>query len=127
MAKTILRVRQRDVAYYLNESSTGAKNSGHRYILSRTSDHGKTKDGWVKVNSTEHQVLADAGSELDQFEACVSLYASKEQRPHVQRHHIRGMAGKWEGEAFPVRKSLSEKVATRNANIENVSRHEGGN
>lgn len=108
MAKTILRIRQGAIAYYLNESSTGAKNSGRRFILSRTSDHGKTKDGWIKVNTTEHQVLVDAGSEADQFAACASLYASKEQRPHVDRHYIRGMAGKWEGEAFPIRATKRE-------------------
>ena len=115
MAKTILRVRQGAMAYYLNESSTGAKNSGRRFILSRTSDHGKTKDGWIKVNTTEHQVLVDAGSEADQFTACTSLYASKEQRPHVDRHHIRGMTGKWEGEAFPARVTHG-RDATRLAN-----------
>ncbi|WP_339546285.1 hypothetical protein [Pseudomonas sp. RA_35y_Pfl2_P32] len=121
MAKTILRVRQGGIAYYLNESSTGAKNSGRRFILSRTSNFGKTKDGWIKVNSTEHQVLVDANSELDQFNACTSLFASKEQRPHVDRHHIRGMAGKWEGEAFPARVT-HRRDATQNANNENVSR-----
>jgi hypothetical protein len=103
MSKTILRVRVGPIAYYLNESSTGAKNSGRRFILSRTSDHGKTKDGWIKVNTTEHLVLIDAASEADKFEACAGLYNRKEQRPHVDRHHIRGMAGKWEGEAFPAR------------------------
>ncbi|MFC6299997.1 hypothetical protein GNF76_28375 [Pseudomonas sp. CCM 7893] len=123
MAKTTLRVRQGGIAYYLNESSSGARNSGRRFILSRTSDHGKTKDGWIKVNVTQHQVLIDAGSELDQFNACANLYARKEQRPHVDRHHIRGMAGKWEGEAFPMRVTHS-RGATPSANNENVSRHE---
>lgn len=122
MAKTILRVRQGGLAYYLNESSTGAKNSGHRYILSRTSSHGKTKDGWIKVNSTECQVLVDAGNELDQFSACVNLYASKQIRPHIVRHHIRGLAGKWEGEAFPMRATHGRDM-TQNAQNENVSRH----
>ncbi|MDI2594076.1 hypothetical protein POF45_21970 [Pseudomonas sp. 681] len=125
MAKTILRVRQGAIAYYLNESSTGANNSGRRFILSRTSGHGKTKDGWIKVNTTEHQVLVDAGDELDQFKACANLYASKPHRPHVDRHHIRGMAGKWEGVAFPLRVT-NGRDATQNANTENVSRHEGG-
>lgn len=122
MAKTILRLRQSGVAYYLNESSAGAKNSGHRYILSRTSSHGKTKDGWIKVNSTECQVLVNAGNELDQFRACVNLYASKAPRSHVDRHQIRGMAGKWEGEAFPMRVTHSRDV-TQKAKNENVSRH----
>lgn len=125
MAKTILRVRQDAIAYYLSQSSTGAKNSGRRFILSRTSDNGKTKDGWIKVNSTEHQVLVGAGNEADQFNACASLHASKEQRPHVDRHHIRGMAGKWEGEAFPARVT-HRRDATQNANNESVSRHAGG-
>ncbi len=123
MAKTIIRVRQGAIAYYLNESSTGAKNNGRRFILSRTSDHGKTKDGWIKVNTTEHQSLIDSGSEADQFAACANLYASKEQRPHVDRRNIRGLAGKWEGIAFPLRVTHG-RDATRNANNENVSRHE---
>lgn len=123
MAKTILRVRQGEIAYYLNESSTGAKNSGRRFILSRTSDHGKTKDGWIKVNTTEHQVLVDAGTDQDQFAACVNLYASKPHRSHVDRHSIRGLAGKWEGVAFPARVTHG-RDATQNANDENVSRHE---
>lgn len=125
VAKTILRVRQGSIAYYLNQSSVGTKNTGQRFILSRTSDFGKTKDGWVKVNSTEHQVLVDAGSEREQFDACVSLYAGKEQRPHIMRHHIRGMAGKWEGVAFPLRVT-NGRDATQNAINENVSRHDGG-
>lgn len=123
MAKTILRVRRGAVAYYLNESSTGAKNTGRRFILSRTSDHGKTKDGWVKVNVTEHLVLVGAGNEQGQFSACASLYTSKPHRPHVDRHHIRGMAGKWEGVAFPSRVTHG-RDATQNANEQNVSRHE---
>lgn len=123
MAKTILRVRQNCVAYYLNESSTGAKNSGRRFILSRTSSHGKTKDGWIKVNTTEHQRLVDSGNELDQFNACTSLCASKVQRPHVERHHIRGMAGKWEGVAVQLRVTKG-RDATQNTNEENVARHE---
>lgn len=123
MAKTILRVRQHGVAYYLNESSTGAKNSGRRFMLSRTSDHGKIKDGWIRVNSTECQVLVDAGSDLDQFNACANLFASKPHRPHVDRHDIRGLAGKWEGVAFPARVTHG-RDATQNADNEIVSRHE---
>ena len=125
MAKTILRVRQGAIAYYLNESSTGAKNSGRRFILSRTSDFGKTKDGWIKVNTTEHQVLVDAAGDAERFTACASLYASKPHRPHVDRHHIRGMAGKWEGVAFPLRVTHG-RDATQIAHNENVSRHGGG-
>ena len=124
MAKTILRVRQGAIAYYLNESSTGAKITGRRFILTRTSDHGKTKDGWVKVNTTEHQVLVDAGNEQNQFEACAILYASKPNRPHADRHQIRGLAGKWGGVAFPAR-VMHGRDATQNANERNVSRHEG--
>lgn len=123
MAKSILRVRQGAIAYYLNESSTGAKNSGRRFILSRTSDQGKTKDGWVRVNTTEHQVLVDTDSDAGRFAACASLYASKPHRPHVDRHHIRGLAGKWEGVAFPARVTHG-RDATHSANDENVSRHE---
>lgn len=125
MAKTIIRVRQGAIAYYLNESSAGAKNTGRRFILSRTSDHGKAKDGWVKVNTTEHLVLVGAGNEQDQFEACASLYASKPHRPHVDRNHIRGLAGKWEGVAFPLRVTHG-RDATRNDELQNVSRHAGG-
>lgn len=115
MAKTILRVRQGSVAYYLNESSTGAKNSGRRFILSRTSDHGKTKDGWIRVNTTEHRVLVDTAGDAGRFAACANLYASKPHRPHVDRQHIRGLAGKWEGVAFPSR-SAHARDATQNAN-----------
>ncbi len=125
MAKTILRVRLGAIAYYLNESSTGAKNSGRRYILSRTSDYGKTKDGWVKVNSTEHQLLVDTVGEAQQFAACANLYASKPHRSHVDRHTIRGLAGKWEGAAFPARVTHG-RGATQDAETGNVSRHAGG-
>ncbi|PMV86354.1 MULTISPECIES: hypothetical protein [unclassified Pseudomonas] len=125
MAKTILRVRQGAIAYYLNESSTGAKNTGRRFILSRTSDHGKTKDGWVKVNTGEHQALVDIAVHADRFAACACLYASKPHRPHVDRHHIRGLAGKWEGVAFPARLTHG-RDATQNTHNENVSRHAGG-
>ena len=123
MAKTILRVRLGSIAYYLNESSTGARNSGRRFILSRTSDYGKTKDGWIKVNTTEHQMLVDKAGEAQQFEACASFYASKPHRSHVERHIIRGLAGKWEGVAFPVRVAHG-RDATQNANDEKVSRHD---
>jgi len=125
MAKTIQRVRQGAIAYYLNESSTGAKNTGRRFILSRTNDHGKTKDGWIRVNTTEHMVLVESVGDAVRFAACASLYASKEQRPHIDRRHIRGMAGKWEGVAFPLRVTHG-RDATQNTNDENVSRHEGG-
>lgn len=123
MAKTILRVRQDGVAFFLNEVSTGTSNSGKRYRLSRTSDYGKTKDGWVKVNVTQHQVLIQADSEMARFNACADLYASKDQRPYVKRHHIRGMAEKWEGEAFPKR-VIHGREATLFTDNENVSRHE---
>ncbi|MHC8404334.1 hypothetical protein [Pseudomonas sp. TMB3-21] len=123
MAKTILRVRLGPIAYYLNESSTGAKNSGRRFILSRTCNYGKTKDGWIKVNTTEHQLLVDTVGEPQRFEACADLYASKPHRSHVDRHTIRGLAGKWEGVAFPARVTHGGD-ATQNANDEKVSRHE---
>lgn len=125
MAKTILRVRLGAIAYYLNESSTGAKNSGRRFILSRTSDHGKTKDGWIKVNTSEHQMLVDTEGEASRFEACANLYASKPHRSHVGRHTIRGLAGRWEGVAFPARVTHG-RDATQNAESQIVSRHAGG-
>lgn len=121
MAKTILRARQNGIVYYLNESSTRARNSGRRLILSRTADHGKTKNGWIKFNVNQHEVILDAGNKVDLFNA----YNSKERRPHVDRHHIRGMAGKWEGEAFPMRVTLSSDAKPSKDN-EDVSRHEGG-
>ena len=123
MAKTILRVRQGAIAYYLNESSTGAKNSGRRFILSRTSDYGKTKDGWIKVNTGEHQALLNIAGDIERFYACDSLYASKPHRSHVDRHTIRGLAGKWEGVAFPARMTHG-RDATQSTDNENVSRHE---
>ena len=123
MAKTIPRVREGAIAYYLNESSTGANNSGRRFILSLNSNHGKSTDGWVKINTTEHQVLVDGGNEKEQFDACARLYASKPHRSHVDRHTTRGLAGKWEGAAFPARVRHG-RDATHNANDEEVSRHE---
>ncbi|WP_341520748.1 hypothetical protein AABC73_20710 [Pseudomonas sp. G.S.17] len=103
MAKTILRVRLDSVAFYLNEVSVGVANSGKRYALSRTSQHSGNKDGWVRVNSTECKALSEIVAEADLFKACSDLFASKKLRPHVQHGGIRGMAGKWEGEAFPAR------------------------
>jgi hypothetical protein len=103
MARTVIRVRLDGVAFYLNEVSAGAGNSGSRYALSRTSQHSGTKDGWVRVNSTECKALAEHVTEADLFKACSDLFASKKLRPHVHHGGIRGMAGKWEGEAFPAR------------------------
>lgn len=123
MAKTNMRVRLGAIAYYLNESSTGAKNSGRRFILSRTSEYGNTKDGWIRVNTSEHQRLVDTEGEAQRFAACANLYASKPHRSHVDRHTIRGLAGKWEGVAFPAR-VMHGRDATQKANNEKVSRHE---
>lgn len=120
MAKTVLRVRHDSVAFYLNEVSAGT-GGGNRYALSRTSQHSGNKDGWVRVNSTECKELAEKVTEADLFSACSDLFSSKKLRPHVHHGGIRGMAGKWEGEAFPARVTRGN-VATQNASDEIVSR-----
>lgn len=112
MAKTIVRVRLDGVAFYLNEVSTGASNSGKRYRLSRTSQRSAAKDGWVRVNSTECRALTAIATETDLFKACADLFASKKLRPHIPHGGIRGLAGKWEGEAFPARVTRGRDGAT---------------
>lgn len=111
MAKTVLKVRQDGIAYYLNEVSAGASNSCKRYALSRTSQHSGTKDGWVRVNSTECQVLIGIATEPDLFRAFVNMFDGKKQRPHAHHGGIRGLAGKWEGEAFPARVTRSRDAS----------------
>lgn len=125
MAKTVIRVRLGGVAFYLNEVSAGTSGSGKRFRLSRTSMHGGAKDGWVRVNSTECNTLMEIATEADLFKACADLFASKKLRPHIPHGGIRGIAGKWEGLAFPLRVTHSRDV-TQNVNNEIVSRHVGG-
>ena len=122
MAKTVIRVRLGGVAFYLNEVSAGISNSGKRFRLSRTSVHGGAKDGWVRVNSTECKTLMKIATEADLFKACADVFASKKLRPHIPHGGIRGIAGKWEGVAFPLRVTLG-RDATQSENNENVSRH----
>lgn len=106
MSKSILRVRQDGVAFYLNEVSGGASNNGRRYALSRTSQHSGAKDGWVRVNSTECQALVAIANEADLYRPFEKMFDGKTQRAHVNHGGIRGLAGKWEGEAFPARAAM---------------------
>jgi hypothetical protein len=109
MAKTILRVRQGAIAFYLN-TETSSPNAGHRnrYRLFKTDNYGRDKSGWVQVGSIAGQELIAVKGEQALFEACEKLFASK--KPHSYEHHgaIRGKPGRWEGEAFPTRQNQSK-------------------
>ncbi|MGY3172385.1 hypothetical protein ACVWYU_001762 [Pseudomonas sp. TE12234] len=117
MAKTILQVHQGGVHFYLNTESS-SPNTGHRnrYRLFKTENYGRDKSGWIQVGSMAGQELKSIEGDAALFEACEKLFASK--KPHCYGHHgaIRGKAGKWEGEAFPIRQShLKSKLAAEPA------------
>jgi hypothetical protein len=108
MAKTILQVHQGGVHFYLNsESSSPSTGHRNRYRLFKTENYGRDKSGWIQVGSMAGQELKAIESETALFEACERLFASK--KPHSYGHHgaIRGTSGRWEGEAFPARRSQS--------------------
>ncbi|WP_150805667.1 hypothetical protein [Pseudomonas fluorescens] len=116
MAKTILRVRFEGVAFYVNQVSTGSSTGGgRRFALSKTSQYSGVKEGWVKLNATECTALESIVGESELFKACTTLFEIKPRKPHYQHGGIRGMAGKWEGEAFPARATTGH-VATRSSN-----------
>lgn len=101
MAKTILQVHQGGIHFYLNTKSS-SPDTGHRnrFRLFKTENYGRNKSGWIQVGSM-------AGQELKSIEG-----------EAANGHHgaIRGTAGKWEGEAFPVRQShLKQKLAAEPA------------
>jgi hypothetical protein len=117
MAKTILQVHQGGIHFYLNTESS-SPDTGHRnrYRLFKTENYGRDKSGWIQVGSMAGQELKSIEGEAALFEACEKLFASK--NPHCYGHHgpIRGTAGKWEGEAFPIRQShLKQKLANEPA------------
>lgn len=107
MAKTVLRVRLDGVAFYMN-TETSSPSTGHRnrFRLFKTENYGRDKSGWIQVGSMAGQELLEIEDEGALLKACEMLFASK--KPHQYGLHgaIRGKPGKWEGEAFPVRKSV---------------------
>lgn len=104
MPKTMLRTRHDSVAFYLN-TETSSPGSGHRnrYRLFRTSDHGRSKDGWIQVGSQDGQRLLAIVDEHDLFLACKCLFDGKRPRAYRPRETIRGRVGAREGKAFKPR------------------------
>lgn len=106
MSESIRRIRQNGVAYYLNKVSKGGCSGGVRFALYRTSEGGRTRDGFVYTNSTEGHALAAVVGDQAFFEACEACFASKPARKFEPRKEIRGPAGRWEGEAFKSRRHV---------------------
>ncbi len=106
MAKTVFRVRLNGVAFYMN-SETSSPGTGHRnrYRLFKTDNYGRDKSGWIQVGSMAGQELMAIGDDNVLLKACEKLFASKKPHRYDQHGAIRGKPGKWEGEAFPIRKS----------------------
>lgn len=104
MPKTMLRTRHDGVAFYLN-TETSSPGAGHRnrYRLFRTSDHGRSKDGWVKVGSQDGQRLLAITDERELFQACQQFFDLKRPNTYRPRETIRGRVGAWEAEAFKAR------------------------
>lgn len=125
MAKSALRVRQGDVAFYLNEASDGSR-GGRRYYLYRTSQHGKVKDGRVQIGSTTGQALMGIGNEVELFKACQEHFDGKRQRAYQPQAEIRGPAGRWEGKAFPARKSHTNTHKARLSPVCNPDQDRNG-
>lgn len=126
MAKTVFHAKQDGVQFFMNtESSSPTTKHRNRYRLFKTENFGRDKSGWVQVGSTIGQALIAIESEAQRFDACNEAFNSKRPHQYVDRSTIRGMAGKWEGEAFPARVTRGN-VATQNANDEIVSRPGGG-
>lgn len=121
MARTVLKCRQGDTAYYILETSTSNGADGGRKVrlsLCRTSQYGERKDGRVSVNRTfSEQTLAL--QEHEWFKACDQMFLAKRSRPYLRREEIRGPTGRWEGEAFPMRPHDQSKENS-------VTCHEGG-
>ncbi|MDQ0653475.1 hypothetical protein [Pseudomonas cedrina] len=107
MAKTVLRVRLDGVAFYMS-TETSSPGTGHRnrYRLFKTESYGRDKSGWIQVGSTAGKELLAIENDKALLKACEELFASK--KPHCYDLYgaIRGKPGKWESEAFPVRKSV---------------------
>ena len=114
MPKTMLRTRLNGVAFYLN-TETSSPGSGHRnrYRLFRTSDHGRSKDGWVQVGSQDGQHLLSLADEYDLFLACQSLFDMKRPKAYRPQETIRGRVGAWEGKAFKARAKKADTTASQ--------------
>lgn len=121
MARTVLRCRQGDAAYYILETSTSGGAGAQRkprLSLCRTSQYGERKDGRVSVNRTFSQQTL-ALPEGERFKACDQMFLAKRSKPYLRREEIRGPTGRWEGEAFPMRPDDQSKEKS-------VTCHEGG-
>lgn len=107
MAKTVLRVRLDGVAFYMN-TETSSPGTGHRnrYRLFKTEHYGRDKSGWIQVGSMAGQELLAIEDESALLKACEKLFASKKPHRYALHGAIRGKPGRWEGEAFPIRKSV---------------------
>lgn len=107
MAKTMFHVRQDGIQFYLNTESS-SPNTGHRnrYRLFKTKNFGRDKEGWVQIGSQAGQQLIAIENDIARFEACAQAFNAKRPHHYRAREQIRGKAGKWEGEAFPVRAAL---------------------
>ncbi|VVO24515.1 hypothetical protein [Pseudomonas fluorescens] len=104
MAKTVLHARREGVQFFMNtESSSPNSEHRNRYRLFKTENFGRDKVGWVAVGSIAGQALIATQGEVERFEACSEIFDSKRPRQYRDRGHIRGVPGKWEGEAFPAR------------------------
>lgn len=107
MARTLLRCRQGEIAYYLLETDSSAgsgRGTKRRYLLCRTSDHGKRKDGRITLKTTAAvQLLSTSEHEL--FNACDHTFRAQRAVGYHRPEIIRGRAGRWEGEAFADRRS----------------------
>jgi len=118
MTKTVLKIIQDGIGYFLNtETSSPGTRSGQRYRLFKTANGGRDKLGWVGVGAQAGQELMEIKGRAALVEACERVFASRRPRRYVPRDRIRGMPGSWEGEAFPVRQAAREKQ-------QNVTCHE---
>ncbi|WP_236531471.1 hypothetical protein [Pseudomonas syringae] len=72
----------------------------------KTENYGRDKSGWIQVGSTAGQELLAVEDDNALIKACERLFLSKKPRRYDLHGEIRGKPGKWEGEAFPVRKSV---------------------
>lgn len=120
MTRTVLKIIQDGVGYFLNtETSSPGTRGGKRYRLFKTANGGRDKLGWVAVGAQAGQELIDTKGRAALVEACARIFASKRPHRYVPKERIRGMPGPWEGEAFP------DRLATR-AKEQNVTCHERG-
>ncbi len=114
MPKTMFRTRHAGVAFYLN-TETSSLGTGHRnrYRLFRTSDHGRSKDGWIQVGSQDGQRLLAITDECELFQACQHLFGLKRPKAYHPRENIRGRIGTWEGKAFKARAKKADSTASQ--------------